>query len=69
MFATMTGVDQDEEIGSHIFRSFDTNKDELISFEELMCNFSVTGRGSTKEKLEWTFNMYDVDNDGTVTVE
>ena len=30
---------------------------------------SVTSRGTTKERAEWLFHIYDVDNDGTITYQ
>merc|ERR1740124_1498636 len=58
-----------ERLAEHIFRSFDTNGDDEICFKELMCCFSVTSRGSVREKLEWAFNVYDLDNSGVVTID
>ena len=40
-----------------------------INFREFICGLSVTTRGTPEEKLRWTFNVYDVNNDGTITFD
>ena len=57
------------QIAEHIFRTFDKNNDGHICFKELMSSLSVTSRGTVKEKLEWTFNIYDIDGSGSITME
>ena len=39
-----------------------------IDFKEFMATVSVSSRGSPKEKLQWAYSLYDMDNDGTVTL-
>jgi len=53
----------------HLFRSFDFNNDGFINFREFICGLSMSMRGSADEKLTWAFNMYDVNKDGTITLE
>merc|ERR1712168_25746 len=48
---------------------FDHNHDGEVSFKELMSTLSLTTRGSIRDKLEWVFDIYDVDGNGYITLE
>ena len=63
------GGNTDEVLAAHIFRTFDRDNDGHISFKELMSSLSVTSRGTVREKLQWAFNIYDIDGSGTITME
>ncbi|VDD97822.1 unnamed protein product, partial [Enterobius vermicularis] len=50
----------------HVFRTFDTDRSGFIDFKEFLLTINVTSSGSAKEKLQWAFKMYDINNDGTI---
>ena len=50
----------------NVFRAYDADGNDSISFREFMCALSVTTRGTAAERLEWSFKMYDIDGDGYI---
>ncbi|RWS28533.1 Ca2+ sensor Calsenilin-like protein, partial [Leptotrombidium deliense] len=40
-----------------------------VSFSDYAYALSMLSRGSTKEKLAWTFKLYDINGDGLLTVD
>merc|ERR1739838_918747 len=72
-FVTIYGKIYAANFSSHlaenIFRSFDHNRDGYVSFKELMITLSVTTEGTTREKLEWLFRVYDFDGNGKITMD
>ncbi|CAF0928060.1 unnamed protein product [Rotaria sp. Silwood1] len=52
----------------HVFRTFNRdNKSHSIDFEQFMCAINVTLNGTSDEKLEWAFVMYDINGDKRIS--
>lgn len=69
MYKKIFKANNSTQMAERIFRTFDENNDGHISFKELMSSMSVTSRGSVEDKLRWAFNIYDIDESGTITIE
>ncbi|XP_056135935.1 Kv channel-interacting protein 2-like isoform X1 [Lampris incognitus] len=52
-----------------LFEAFDTRSNGAISFEDFVMGLSIILRGSTTDKLNWAFNLYDLNKDGCITKE
>ena len=56
------------KLESHLFRMYDTNRDDHIDFVEFMNIFSMLAGGDPKEILNNLFRVFDVDGDQQITV-
>lgn len=53
---------------NHVFRTFNPDKKtHAIDFHRFMCAIDITLNGSTDQKLEWAFTMYDVNGDERIS--
>jgi Ca2+-binding EF-hand superfamily protein len=55
-----------DEISVQIFRAFDRNGDNSITFSEFLVSYALTARGDLRKKLEYAFDMYDSDRNHTL---
>ncbi|KAF0039731.1 hypothetical protein F2P81_007966 [Scophthalmus maximus] len=53
----------------YLFNAFDTGSSGSIMFEDFVSALSILLRGSVTEKLQWTFNLYDINRDGYINKE
>uniref|UniRef100_A0A8C2E5I6 Kv channel-interacting protein 4 n=1 Tax=Cyprinus carpio TaxID=7962 RepID=A0A8C2E5I6_CYPCA len=52
-----------------LFNAFDTDHNDSVSFEDFVMGLSILLRGTVQEKLNWAFNLYDINKDGYITKE
>ncbi|XP_029924680.1 Kv channel-interacting protein 1b isoform X1 [Myripristis murdjan] len=53
----------------YLFNAFDTTNNGSIKFEDFVMGLSTLLRGTLREKLEWTFHLYDINRDGYINRE
>ncbi|XP_051514462.1 Kv channel-interacting protein 1-like isoform X1 [Myxocyprinus asiaticus] len=53
----------------YLFNAFDSSQNGSIKFEDFVTALSILLRGTTTEKLQWTFNLYDINRDGYINKE
>lgn len=53
----------------HVFRRFDLDHNQRISFHEFLTALNITFKGNIEEKLNWAFGLYDTNGDGFITRE
>lgn len=51
------------DFAGYIFNVFDKSRSGLVDFKEFITVLSITSRGSKSEKIEWSFKLYDQNND------
>ncbi|XP_051545176.1 guanylyl cyclase-activating protein 2-like [Myxocyprinus asiaticus] len=47
-----------------LFKSFDTNRDNVIDFMEFVAAIHLVLRGKLEDRLKWSFKVYDRDENG-----
>nr|XP_055048062.1 guanylate cyclase activator 1g isoform X1 [Misgurnus anguillicaudatus]XP_055048064.1 guanylate cyclase activator 1g isoform X1 [Misgurnus anguillicaudatus] len=52
-----------------IFKSFDTNRDDVIDFMEFVAAVHLVLRGNLEDRLRWSFKVYDRDENGKLDRE
>jgi len=57
-------IPMDEAGYKRLFEQMDSDASGTISFVELATSLSIIGKGSTDDKLAYTFDLYDTDKSG-----
>ncbi|NXS48046.1 CSEN protein, partial [Balaeniceps rex] len=52
-----------------LFDAFDADRNGALCFQDFAVGLSVLLRGTVRQKLEWAFNLYDINKDGCITKE
>ncbi|KAJ3306214.1 hypothetical protein HDV03_000134 [Kappamyces sp. JEL0829] len=52
---------------NYVFRHLDVNQDGIVDFEEFIKGIDISAKGSMEEKLEWSFRLFDLDEDGFIS--
>ncbi|KAM6973376.1 guanylate cyclase activator 1g [Aplochiton taeniatus] len=64
LFGVKSSSEEEALYMETIFRSFDTNRDNVIDFMEFVAAVQLVLRGKLEDRLKWTFKVYDRDDNG-----
>jgi len=68
MYTSLCPNGNAERFAQHIFRAFDLDKSNTIDFREFLIGLSMTSMNSSPQtKLEWIFQVFDIDGNGLLT--
>jgi neuronal calcium sensor 1 len=56
-----------QNFSRRLFETINISQSGTVDFNELLIAFSILTKGSSHEKLRWTFRFYDRDNDGVIS--
>eukprot|EP00736_Rhodelphis_marinus_P007849 Rmarinus@m.1239 len=57
------------KFADRLFNLFDTKRTGVIDYEEFVCGLSICCRGTVDEKIEWVFNVHDINDTGSIDRE
>ncbi|TRY75986.1 hypothetical protein DNTS_010893 [Danionella cerebrum] len=64
IFGVQSSSEEEALYMETIFKSFDTNKDDVIDFMEFVAAVHLVLRGNLEDRLRWSFKVYDRDENG-----
>ena len=68
MYKSLCPKANPERFARHIFRAFDLDKSNTVDFREFLIGLSITSKSSSPQtKLEWIFQVFDIDGNGLLT--
>ncbi|CAF0843833.1 unnamed protein product [Adineta steineri] len=68
MYKTLCPNANAERFARHIFRAFDLDRSNTVDFREFLIGLSITSSSSSiQTKLEWLFQVFDIDGNGLLT--
>ncbi|CAF0962866.1 unnamed protein product [Rotaria sordida] len=67
IYAQIFPAGDSSAFAKHVFRRFDADRNQQISFREFLTALSITSKGDLEEKLNWAFGLYDTNGDGFIT--
>ena len=54
------------KFAENIFRTMDTDNNGRLDFREVLMSVSLTQHGTEKERIEWMFNLFDINQTGFI---
>ncbi|CAF3034931.1 unnamed protein product [Rotaria socialis] len=58
-----------EKFAKYVFDTYDTNKDNIVDFEEFIRGLYYTTKAKTNEKVQWAFDLCDRDSSRQLDLE
>ena len=58
-----------EKFCEQVYRTFDADGNGWVDFKELLVAIAITTGTKARQKLDWVFKMYDINNDGVIKLE
>ena len=54
---------------ANVFKTFDHDKSGRINFRQFISMLSIQLKGNLQQKLEWAFDLYDIEKNGYISKE